>query len=436
MDWFDDAGWEEIREHCRLLARLAHDGGLKGLLFDPEPYTEPFKQFRYGSQARRAEHSFEESCRKARQRGQEVMQAISSEFPDVVLYTYFLFSQCSRALDNTGDPQLALAGDGYGLLPAFANGWLDRLPSTATVIDGNEAAYRYDSQAAFDAAFVRIKHTCQALVSTENRAKFQAQVQVSHGIYLDAYINPPSSPWYIDGLGPRVNRLEANVSSALDAADEYVWIYGEKARWWPPREAVAKAAPTWPEALPGVEFALLSAKDPAEAARRMLNQMRAQGSLTNLLLNGDFTRDRNGQPEAWSQWQDEKHSHGVFRHDPDVGAASPGAACVSGVEQGCFLQSIKAESGQRYILCGKIRQRGAGKAWLTVRWQTPEGRWTAEERDRHFFAPDRLGVWNEVVGAATVPKGAGRLVILAGVSDQHNADDRVWFDDVVVAPFE
>jgi hypothetical protein len=26
VDWFDDAGWREIREHCRLLARLAHEG--------------------------------------------------------------------------------------------------------------------------------------------------------------------------------------------------------------------------------------------------------------------------------------------------------------------------------------------------------------------------------------------------------------------------
>jgi hypothetical protein len=45
VDWFDDAGWKEIREHCRLLARLAHEGGLRGLLFDPEPYTEPYTQF-------------------------------------------------------------------------------------------------------------------------------------------------------------------------------------------------------------------------------------------------------------------------------------------------------------------------------------------------------------------------------------------------------
>src|ERR1017187_6600057 len=97
VDWFDDAGWKEIQEHCRLLARLAHEGGLKGLLFDPEPYTEPFKQFKYSVQPRRAEYSFDDYCRKARQRGREMMDAVISEFPDVVLFTYFLFGECSRA---------------------------------------------------------------------------------------------------------------------------------------------------------------------------------------------------------------------------------------------------------------------------------------------------------------------------------------------------
>ena len=32
VDWFDDAGWKEIQEHWRLLARLAREGGLRGLL--------------------------------------------------------------------------------------------------------------------------------------------------------------------------------------------------------------------------------------------------------------------------------------------------------------------------------------------------------------------------------------------------------------------
>jgi hypothetical protein len=275
------------------------------------------------------------------------------------------------------------------------------------------------------------------LVSPENRFKFRAQLQASHGIYLDAYVNPPGSPWYIDGLGgPRVNRLEQNVASALNAADQYVWLYGEQARWWPPRQPGAKVPPTWPEVLPGVEFALLNAKDPASAAQRKLQELRTQGGLTNLLLNGDFAAAKDGQPETWSRWQDEKDSHGSFSHDPEVGAGHPGSACLSGVQQGCFVQGVKAEPGRRYLLAAKVRQSGAGAPWLAARWQTGEGKWTAEDADAHFspLGPPAGASWREFAGLVTVPEGAGRLVVLAGASGQRTSEDRIWFDDVLVVP--
>ena len=408
------------------------------MLFDPEPYTEPYKQFSYRHQAGRARHSFEEYCRQARQRGHELMEAIVAEYPNTVLYTYFLFSECSQALGTGAEPQAELSNDGYGLLPSFADGMLDRMPATVTLIDGNEAAYRYNSDAAFDAAFVRIKNACKALVSPENRAKFRAQVQVSNGIYLDAYVNPPTSPWYIDGLGgPRVDRLEANVAAALHAADQYVLVYGERARWWPPHAPDAAAPKTWAEAMPGIEFALLSAKDPAEAARHKLKEMRSEGTLTNLLLNGDFTVGKDGQPESWGHWQDEKQSHGSFSHDPALGATRAGSGCLSGIEHGCFVQAVKVAPGQRYLLSAKLRKSGAGAAWLMARWQTAEGKWTAEDQDVRFApAPGAAdpSSWREVTGIAIVPAGAGQLVVLVGVSGQHNHDDRVWFDDVLVAP--
>ena len=56
VDWFDDAGWPEVVDHWRLLARLAKQGGLRGLLYDAEPYTHPHSQFRYGAQAGRGAH--------------------------------------------------------------------------------------------------------------------------------------------------------------------------------------------------------------------------------------------------------------------------------------------------------------------------------------------------------------------------------------------
>ncbi len=165
--------------------------------------------------------------------------------------------------------------------------------------------------------------------------------------------------------------------------------------------------------------------------------MRSAGTLTNLLLNGDFTAAKNGRPESWGDWQDEKQSHGSFSHDPDLGAGGRGSGCLSGIEHGCFVQAVKVATGQRYVLSAKIRKSGAGAAWLMARWQTAEGKWTAEDRDVRFApAPGAAdpSSWREVTGITSVPEGAGRLVVLAGVSGQQNQDDRVWFDDVLVAP--
>ena len=36
VDWFDDEGWAIIVDHWRAAARVAKEGGLPGLLFDPE----------------------------------------------------------------------------------------------------------------------------------------------------------------------------------------------------------------------------------------------------------------------------------------------------------------------------------------------------------------------------------------------------------------
>ena len=129
------------------------------------------------------------------------------------------------------------------------------------LVDGCESAYRYNSRQQFLESAMQIKGACQELVSPENRAKYRAHVQVSFGMYLDAYWNPKDSPSYLDGLGgPRVQRLRVNTSVALAAADEYVWVYGERFRWWPtPNQGVRPE--TWAEAIPGCEQALRYARD-------------------------------------------------------------------------------------------------------------------------------------------------------------------------------
>jgi hypothetical protein len=302
-----------------------------------------------------------------------------------------------------------------------------------------------------------IRGPCQELVSPENRAKYRAQVQTGFGIYLDAYVNPPTSPWYVDGKGgPRVNRLRANVTAALRAADEYVWVYGEKCRWWPtPNKGVTEKS--WPEALPGCEDALRYARDPIEWALWKVEQTSKGAALTNLLANGDFAQakpaapeptpkpasepaagaaghvltKKNSLPVAWGTWQDSK-SKGTFALAPDVGAAAKGAARLSAVADGCFIQKIKTAPGKRFAVGAVRRIQGRGDALLVVRWQTADEKWIAEDKDVHLEAAGPRDAWGKAFGVAEVPEGAASLVVLLLARGQLSADDVAWFDDVHV----
>jgi hypothetical protein len=428
VDWFDDTGWRNIVEHWRIAAWLAKQGGLKGILFDPEPYTEPFSQFKYSAQSQHDRHTFDEYCAKTRERGRAVMSALTEEYPDLVLFCYFGHSVNARAATQT-DPRTALAQDGYGLLPAFLDGWLDAAPPTATIVDGCEGAYLYNSVAQYLEAAVQIKGPCQNLVASENRARYRAQVQVGFGIYLDAYWNPPTSPWHIDGKGGSgADRLRENVMTALRVADEYVWVYGEKFRWWPTPNGSVKAQ-SWADALAGSEAALGFARDPAGYARDQMGRLRTDGKLIDLVKNGDFTVGGEAGPARWSSWQQDK-STGSFRWDRETGAASRGAARASQVADGCFIQAVAVKPSEHHAVQAVRRLQGQGEAWIRIRWQTAEGKWMLEGQDQMIHCAGPRDQWSELFGVVTVPEGVGKLVILLGARDQRSPEDMAWYDDV------
>lgn len=450
VDWFDDAGWREIVDHWRIAAWVAKQAGFKGMTFDAEPYAPPHAQFKYAAQPQRDRHTFEEYCAQARRRGREVMQAVAAEYADVTLLGYFMDIAGAHATGRK-DPGRILKSQVYGLYPAFIDGWLDAAPPSVTFVDGCEWAYRYNSVPEYLEAALLIKGACQELVSPANRAKYRAQVQVGFGIYLDAYWNPKDSQWgawYVDGLGrPRVERLRINTQTALRVADEYVWVYGEKFRWWPtPNRGVREQG--WPEALPGCEQALAYARDPVAYARAHVAEGVQAGKLANLARNGDFGSEKvtlsDGRVDAWRQarppagwgsWQEEK-SKGSFTWDRQAGAAAKGAARAAKVANGCFIQRIPAKPGERYAVRAVRRQQGQGEAWVRIRWQTAEGRWTAEQQDRLFHADGPRDAWREAFGVVEVPDSAGQLVVLLGVGDQLAEADVAWFDDVAVYRIE
>lgn len=439
VDWFDDEGWAIIVDHWRAAARVAKEGGLPGLLFDPESYKS--RQFGYQGQMEEDEHSFDEYAAMTRRRGREIMAAVTEEYPDITILSLFMLSIFP---ETTRSPSAVLPTHAYGLYPYFIDGWLDAVTEDVKLIDGCERAYRFNSEVEYLRAANHIRNTCQRLVSPENRYKYRAQVQVSFGVYLDAYTNPPDSNWYIDpGDQTPVQRFEENLVSALRAADEYVWLYGEKARWW----AVPNPKPEdhyWVDLLPGVEESLWAAVDPLGYTARVIDE--AGEDATNLLTNADFSAETTKEPEGpqaadwelenapggWGFWQSAgAKSEGSPGWDREVGRTAPGSGTMRAVRMGCLIQAMAVAPGERYAVAAWYRQQGTGSPSVRVRWQKPDGAWYAEQKDRFLNRIGPESEWQRMVGVVTVPEEVGRLVLLLQSDGQRSDQDVIWWDDVI-----
>lgn len=452
VDWFDDAGWDAIVNHWRIAAWIAKEGNLKGILFDGEPYTKPYKQFQYILQPNSSKYTLEQYQAKARQRGREVISAVAAIDPNLVIYTFFMNSYQASAL-NASNPVLAGRTSAYNLYPAFINGWLDAAPPTMIFVDGCETSYLYNSQEQYLNAANLMRNGALSFVAPENRAKYAAQVQTSFGMYMDANVNPPTNHYYIDPKGnTRTERLAINATYAINAATEYVWIYGEGASWWPTGNKTSDAQ-RWEDKLPGITQALLDVTHPQQAAERAVAAAEKNGG-KNLLLNADFANEPTkttstkgaqsdwktaGAPANWSTYQDDD-SHGTFSFDATMSHSDDksGAAKITGVASGTFIQSIAVKPGEHYIVQAWTRHAGRGLSAVLVRWQTDAGKWINDKDiDVTMYNPEmpEQNKWQKIQGIATVPAGAGRLVVLLTQNNQPAGNDVAWYDDVSVRQF-
>lgn len=434
IDWADDAGWATLAEKARLCARLVREGGAQGLAPDFEPYGS--NQWNYDP-AR--DGDFAATYEVVRQRGQQWISAIAAEMPNAVILTLFSNSLLDAA-GRADDPFAALKSHPYAFLPAFWDGMIAGASDEMILVDGCETGYYKDSVEEFLQAAKDMRSwsgPSLRLVSPERRAKARLQAQAGFGVYVDMYINPEGHTYYRPPLdGSRLARFERNLRAARDAADEYVWIYGEQSRWWsglaPWRtESLANTAGrglSWEEVLPGVTRMIDRLRDPAAVAAAGLARARAQGPAANLLANPDFTEPGptpTSAPAGWSAWQNE--ALGVFSHDPAVGG---GSALGTKVRWGTFIQNIPAQPGEMYYLSVRLRQAGSGQPTLSSRWQTSDNVWVHEALDRiaSFGPPDADG-WQRAELVVTVPPDAGQLCFLVGWRGQETDQDQIWVDD-------
>lgn len=454
LDWADDAGWAALAEKAGLCAELMKATGGRGLAIDFESYGA--HQFKFDPANGKP---FSTAAALARKRGGQFVQAIAREFPDAILLTLWMNSINLKA-GASDAPDAMLASSSYGLLPAFVDGMLDAAPPAMVLVDGCEHGYYLDSAEEYLRAAHEMRSWTGAamrLVSPANRPKYRQQVQAGFGFYLDMFLNDATNRYYRGPLnGSRLARLERNLGFARDAADEYVWVYGEQCRWWGQPLNVPHSVGRgrlWEEAMPGITRAIAYVRDPIRAAQDDIATRRAAGTLTNLARNPHFAQPA-GQasgalPAEFGTWQDEKSATGKFAWDARVGN---GAGRATGVKQGCFIQALEVKPGETYAVQADCLPRGASSPTLMVRWQTAAGRWTHEGDDRTFVfraggreraesvaattasveLPARTEPWQTALGVVTVPPDVGQLVILLNVAGQTTGQDACWFDELAL----
>ena len=188
LAWTNDAAWELLADNAATAARIAKDADFEGLIADFEDY---WKKRQYRWQA--ADPAWDEARALARRRGREVFGGVFRAYPQITILSFQLLTT-DTAYASCCDP-VAYAEEKRDLWPSFVNGILDALPPTAKLVDGNES-FGYTAKASRHDFYRSVRDQTMGvlpLVAEENRAKYRAQLSVSHGLYVDSYAGCPTN---------------------------------------------------------------------------------------------------------------------------------------------------------------------------------------------------------------------------------------------------
>ncbi len=346
VDWFDDAEFGAVTNNAGVAARVAREGGAKGLMFDVEMYQEQL--FTYAKQARKRCKSFAEYEVIVRQRGLEFARALSAEFPDITILMPYAYELTAGGSDRSAME--------YGLFKAFLDGLFEAADTRMKIVHAFERSYafRYYKQYAEAYEFVRDKLAAQSAVPE----RYRERVQVGFGIWLDN--NHRRYGWNLDDFQRNYFTPEEFVHAAISAAsvsDRYVWIYSERPRWWGEPVRMPKAyAAALQKAKKGAPRTSDS-RFPERAIRGDLVRASAQLGYDDGATFGPLKSDwvfRADLPKAWK-----------FRTDPR--SAGEGAR---------WFASDKAVPGLREIEIGRFWDEQIepyqGVAWYFLSWQAPD----------------------------------------------------------------
>lgn len=430
LAWTDDSAWTRFATNMSVLAWLVREGGLRGIFVDGEDYPLAH-QFEW----RPGDPPYNDCARLARRRGSEVFGAIFREYPNITFLSFWLLSNTREYLTALDPHDLAISR--RDLWPAFVNGMLDVLPPSARFADGCEIGYEYEAaRNEFFASAHRQRVNLAGLVEPENREKYRRQLLAGFGLYIDSYVNATNEPFHKDAFGgSRLAHFAANLRQASEAADAYIWLYGERHPWieWRPEASRRFAGkPTWGDALPGFSDLLRGVKNPMAFLDDDVPAERRDG---NLFAAGDCRCVKaisgfvpNVLPAGVQSWQNEKKRIGDMGVDGAAGEGDGMCLRADCVEEGCFLVEIPTvKFGEVYAVAasGKGTRVGA-----IVYWKR-NGAWQWQHHGTTLaFADMKATGWRRGRSLVFVPDGVDSLVLQ--LQTHLEPGESVWYDNVFI----
>jgi len=252
MNWFDDEWWEIICHNVGKIAKVAHEGGCKGILIDPETYsyswwswallteTQTWKtSHRRGNKDFYKGKTFQQTMDKARQRGREFARGINAEFPNPVI---MFFHGAGYAAAQVNDPRYGrLEATGFGLFVPFLDGILEGSTDETVIVDATSWSHWRTQRSDMEEARRRV--TEDALKLSQVPELYKKKVKVGFTYRLDYHPDEEK----VDGANkigglfnperPASNffspaKLLEALKLALEIGDGYVLFWNGRSSWW------------------------------------------------------------------------------------------------------------------------------------------------------------------------------------------------------------
>jgi hypothetical protein len=242
LDWFDDHA--AILKNVRLMARAARDGRCKGILFDTEQYDTAL--FDFAKQRDAKTKSWDVYAAQARLRGREVMAAFQEGYPDLTIFLTFGYS---LPREESGGDRAKLPKVHYGLMAPFMDGMVDAAKGGTRIVDGYELSYGYKDTTRFARGYEAMATGVLPFIGADPK-RYREVFSFGFGVWMD--YDWRKKGW--DAADPSKNfytpeAFEKTVRTALQTADEYVWIYTEQPRWWTAKGKTEKLPAAYDQAL-------------------------------------------------------------------------------------------------------------------------------------------------------------------------------------------